>query len=178
MGLTQGWTRCHALLGPQSPEETVAGCRDVAPQHQTDPWDGNEGDKDVHNWKIWWSRFSLIPHQFGKTFLVLPSGEETSVTFSRFLLKLVKLCFGGAGRPCWKRGHQNLSRSWGCPSARWWDWQQEVDEKAPFITRPLCLWLDLTWPPGLYLSHLIAALVLRLLDRVVFYMLCSRSSNR
>lgn len=121
----------------------------------------------------WCLHFSLIHHQFGKTFLVLPSEEGTSVTSSRSLLKLVKLWFDGAGRHCWKRGHQKLSQSCG-----WWDWQWEVDEKAPFITSPLCLWLDLTWPPGLYLSNLIPALVLQLLDRVVFYTLWSRSSNR
>lgn len=34
MGLTgvpQGWVCCRALLSPQSPEETSAGCRDVHP---------------------------------------------------------------------------------------------------------------------------------------------------
>jgi len=68
-------------------------------------------------------------HRFGKTFLVLPPEEETSVTFSRLLLKFVKLQFDSAGRHCWKRGHQNLSQSGGCPSAHWWDWQWEVEEK-------------------------------------------------
>lgn len=38
--------------------------------------------------------------------------------------------------------------------------------KAPFITCPLCLWLDLTWPPGQYLSNLVPALVFWLLDKV------------
>ena len=140
--VTQGWTRCCALLSPQSPEETVAGLRRHAPQHQTDLWDRNEGDKDAHDWKIWWLHFLLIRHQFGKTFLVLPSEEETFMTFSCLLLKLGKLQSGGAGRPCWKKGHQNLSLSCGCPSACWKDWQWEVDEKPHLSPVPFAC--DLT----------------------------------
>lgn len=128
--------RCRALLSPQSPEETSAGCRDVHPNTRLTRGTEMRGTRMCTTEKFSGYIF------FGKTFLVSPYEEETSVTFSRLLLRLVKLRFGGTGRRCWKRGHQNLSRSWGCPSARWWDWQWEVGEKPHLSPVPFAC--DLT----------------------------------
>lgn len=86
-----------------------------------------KGHKDPHNWKIQWLYSSLDHHQFGKTFVVLPSEEEL-VMLSRLLLKLGKIqsdSGGCCGMPqCLLEGLP-VGRGWKALFITWplaWDW--------------------------------------------------------
>lgn len=165
---TQGWTHWHAWLRPQSSAETIVGCRDVHPN----------------------SRLTHVTEMRGTK--VCTTKKCGGYIFHWFITNLGKhVCF-------WllKRKFLWLSlatQTWQAPV--WWCWDTLLEEgppkrlpelrmpqyllewlavrsrwKAPFITSPIILWLDQTWPPRLW-SNLIPALDLWLPDRVLYAVL-------
>lgn len=178
MGLTQGWTRCRALLSPQSPEETVARCRHVRPNTRLTLGTEVRGTRTCTTEKPGGYVFHWFITSLGKHFWFCHLKKKPLQLFlsccSNSFSSSLMVLGGIAGRGATKTSPRAVDApvpagGTGKVGSRW---------KAPFITSALCLWLGLTWPPGLYLSNLIPALVLRLLDRVVFDVLCSHSSNR
>lgn len=136
----QGWTCCCALLSPQTPNRTLVAA-ETEPQHQSDLWDRGEGAQGC-------TQGCTQPKTWVVIFLPGSSGIWENI-------------FGAA---FWRRtscdAFSPATHTWQAPV---WQWEVLLGMpqclleglavgsgwKALLVTCPTCLWLDLTWPPGL-----------------------------